>query len=113
MKKLLIFCILAIPLATSGAEESAPVNLTLNDAIVNTLSNQKEIQISFFNIKKQAGVLQQSGSPFDPVLNESVTDVISNTIQQNPLLTDLAPHTRFKSNDVIAQSSLQKQTRIG
>lgn len=87
-------------------QEPWPSPLTLNDAIVNTLANQKEIQISIFNINKQEGVLQQSGGPFDPLLTESVTDVMANNVLKKP-------NAHFKSNDLLALGTIQKQTRSG
>lgn len=105
MKKKVLPYIIAtwIPFSVFSSVESY---LTLNDAIVNTLQNQKEIQISMFNIDRQSGVLQQSGGPFDPVLAGTVTDIFANTVQK-------LPDAKFSSRDVIFQGSIQKQTRSG
>ena len=56
--------------------------ISLDDAIVKTLENQKEIQISIYNLEKQKGVLQQSAGPFDPLLTSTLLDVFSNNIEE-------------------------------
>jgi len=76
------------------------------------LANQKQIQISFLNITNQAGVLRQSGGPFDPTLNQTAADILSNTILKNPP-TNPPTRLHFKSNDFLTSGTLQKQTRSG
>ena len=94
------------------SEESAPF-VTLNDAVLRTLRNQKEIQISILNVSDQAGVLQQSAAPFDPTLASSVVEVNGNAVQKNPLGTPQPDPSHFKLNDTITTATLSKQTRIG
>ena len=45
--------------------EDRPV-VTLSDAVISTLQNQRDIQIAILNIQNQEGVLQSSAGPFHP-----------------------------------------------
>lgn len=109
-------CTLLLLGSSLDAQEDVPpqFSLKLEEALVSTLKNQKDIQISYMNILSRAGVLQESAGPFDPLLTESVTDLLGNTITESPFTT-LSPLNRshFHVQDMLVQGSIQKQTRAG
>lgn len=98
------FFFLLLICATACCDEEY---ISLNEAVRYTLANQKEIQISVLNIKNQAGVLQASAGPFDPILtnNDDYTRAHDTMC--------LPPCTGYATNIVTAESSLTKTTRIG
>ena len=81
--------------------------ITLNEALAYTLENQKDIEISIFNIKAASGVLQQSAGPFDPLLEGQVFHARSHDKECSPQCVNFSP-------DYYAlDSSATKKTRIG
>lgn len=79
---------------------------TLNDAIIETLENQKQIQISILNIANQAGILQQSAGPFDTTLNQ-VSFARASQVGQRP------PTVRYMEHKYNATTTVTKTARIG
>ncbi len=103
---LVFLCLSVFPFLGRAEEPKEALSITLNDAIILTLANQREIGISILNVKKQVGVLQQSGGPFDPVFSESAQDTGANSFQKNP-------NSHWTANECISLTTLTKQTRPG
>jgi outer membrane protein TolC len=84
--------------------DEIPINL--RQAILTTLSYQKEIEVSLLDIDKQEGVLQERAGPFDPLIDQSLTDSYDR-FDQKP------PTTRFDGHDAFWTGSFRKLTRPG
>lgn len=82
--------------------------VTLNEAIGLTLYNQKEIQISILNIKSQEGVYQQSGGPFDLILNNATFYSQTHDTECAPL-----PCMSYNTHSINTESDVTKTARIG
>lgn len=93
-------------ISTEVSDPNPPPFLGLNDAVIRTLENQKEIQISILNIKNQAGVLQESAGPFDPTLNQ----IASMTVAQKG---SYPPPIHYVEHDYDVDTAVTKRTRLG
>src|SRR5437868_2723862 len=107
LKRFVLFFLIFGPFEFCMADEHLPP-LTLDIALVETLKNQKEIQISYFDITNRRGILQQSAGPFDPTLTEDVTELLGNTISTKFLDPLINPHgkSHFKVQNFLAQANL-------
>lgn len=97
-------------LSSAGKEDppSTP-SLTLPEAIMITLNNQREIQISEMKIIQQSGLVQESAGPFDPVLSSEADHTISENRQYYPY-GDL---TNWGAHETTINVGLKKETRAG
>ncbi len=95
----------AEPIIESAELQRSPF-FTLRDSVLETLENQKQIQISILNIANQAGVLQQSAGPFDINLNQTSKATAARAYQR-------PPQFRYAKQDYDVQTSLTKTTRMG
>lgn len=95
-------------LAEPLTEEGDPATvITLNDAVVFTLENEKDIQIAIFNIKQQQGVLQASAGPFDLQTNQRVFEARSHNTEGAP------PIFHFSTRSIQYEANATKTTRLG
>ncbi len=90
----------------SASLPDSPQPITLRDAIISTLNNQKQVEISILDIDKQEGVLREAGGPFDPLFDQSLQDNFYR-FYQSP------PSTSFSGDASLYQGSLSKVTRAG
>lgn len=81
--------------------------ITLNEALRYTLENQKEIQVSIYNIKIQEGVLQETAGPFDPLVEGTAFHSRSHDKECGPFCF------KFSTDYVALDTSVEKKTRIG
>lgn len=103
MKTRLVIFLFLVRITSCYSNET----ISLNEAVRYTLENQKEIQVSILNIKNQAGVLQASAGPFDPVITND--DYYSRAHDTSCL----PPCIGFSTNTVNAESTFKKTTRLG
>lgn len=101
-----IWCLFSWITCFAETLPDTPRPISLQEAIVSTLRNQKQVEISFLNIAKQEGVARELGGPFDPVINQTLTDNFFK-FYQSP------PSTSFSGDSPIYQGSINKLTRAG
>jgi len=84
-------------------------NLSLAQALANTVENQMEVQIAEIKVEAQVGLAMQAGGPFDPLIQASLTSTSINDLQ-DPCL-GLRTHRKGYINTL--KADITKKTRCG